>query len=223
MKEGKPSRETVVITSLEAGRLLSDPDKLTLLCPFFSGAYTVKEAAELLGLTLNAAYLQMQRFYQAGLLEVVRKLPRAGRAVKVYTVSATAFFVPLKLLEGETRETLLGRTTRSWEDKLVQGILKAEAFDDRSCGVRVALGDEGKLVSGFVTSTEGDRSDRMEQGAPAVLDMWLSLHFTKEVAKSFQCELHELGLKYCKLFDDTQGEPYILRLAMAPQSNGSER
>ena len=102
MKEAKPSSETVVVTNPQAGQLLSDPDKLRLLCPFFSGAYTVKEVAELLGLTLNAVYLQVQRFHKAGLLEVVRELPRAGRAVKVYETSATAFFVPLKLLAGET-------------------------------------------------------------------------------------------------------------------------
>lgn len=76
MKEAGPSRKTVIITDAQAGRLLSDPDKLTLLCPFFSGGYTVKEAAELLGLTPNATYLQVQRFCRAGLLEVVRELPR---------------------------------------------------------------------------------------------------------------------------------------------------
>ena len=219
MKEAEPSSRTVIITSAQAGRLLSNPDKLPLLCPFFAGAYTVKEAAELLGLTLNATYLQVQRFYRAGLLEVAHKRPRAGRAVKVYRVSATAFFVPLALLEGETRETLLGRVTRSWEDKLVRGILKAEVEGDHGCGVRVALGDEGKVTSGFVASPD-DRSDRMEEAAPAVIDTWPGLRFTDEVAKALQRDLHELGLKYRKLYDD-QGEPYVVRLAMAPQDDVS--
>lgn len=220
MKELEPSRgtvgEMVVVTNPEAGRLLSDPDKLWLLCPFLSASYTVKEFAKLLGLTLNAAYLQVQRFYQAGLLEVVGERPRAGRVIKVYGASATAFFVPLRLLEGETRETLLGRIARLWEDKLVQGILRAEALDDRNCGVRVALGDEGKLVSGFVASPEGDSSDHIEQGMPAVFHMWLSLRLTEEVATSLQRDLDALNLKYRGLFDDTKGKPYVVRLAMAP-------
>ena len=167
-------------------------------------------------MTLNAAYLQVQRFCRAGLLEVVREVPRAGRAVKVYGTSATAFFVPLGLLEGETRETLLGRVARSWEDKLIRGILRAEAFDDRSCGIRVALEDEGKVVSGFVTSPESARNDRTEADQPAVLDTWLLLRLTDEVGKSLQRELHELSSKYRKLHGH-QGKPYVIRLAMTPQ------
>lgn len=216
MKEAEPSSKMVIVTNVQAGRLLSDPNKLTLLCPFFSSNYTVKETAELLGLTLNAAYLQVKRFCRAGLLKVVHELPRAGRAVKVYRTSATAFFVPLELLEGETRETLLGRVAQSWEDRLVRGILRAEAFDDRSCGIRVALEDEGRVVSGFVTSPEGDRNDHTEVDQPAVLDTWLILRLTDEVGKSFQRDLHKLSSKYRKLHYD-QGKPYVVRLAMAPQ------
>lgn len=219
MKEAEPSSRTVVVTDVQAGQLLSDPDKLPLLCPFFAGAYTVKEAAALLGLTLNATYLQVQRFCRAGLLEVAYERPRAGRAVKVYRVSATAFFVPLELLHGETRETLLGRVTRWWEDKLVRGILRAEAGSDHGCGVRVALGDEGKVTSGFTASPE-DRSEHLEPDAPAVIDMWLGLRFTDDVAKSLQRDLYELGLKYRKLYDD-QGKPYVVRLAVAPQDEVS--
>ena len=48
--------QTVIVTNLEAGRLLSNSDKLALLCPFLTDVHTVKEIAELLGLTLNAAY-----------------------------------------------------------------------------------------------------------------------------------------------------------------------
>ena len=209
--------QTVIVTNLEAGRLLSNSDKLALLCPFLTDVHTVKEIAELLGLTLNAAYFQIQRFCRAGLLEVSHEVPRAGRSVKVYKASATAFFVPLQLLGGETRETLLSRDNRLWENKLVKGILKAETFDERSCGVRIALGDEGKLTSGFVTSPDGERDDETTPDKPAVFDTWLSLNLTKEVAKALQHDLDRLSLKYQKLYDDDHGKPYVVRLAVAPQ------
>lgn len=197
-----------VVTSPEAARALTLPERLRFFEPFLGRELTVKQAAAEAGCTLNAMFVRVRRFVGWGLLRVAREERRAGRAVKVYAPVAEVFFVPAEV-SGEER--------RSWR------AFQARAFD---VGWRFAAQATGGVV--------GQRVYRNADGVPSMMSavspredfgppdgdgpaMFTGSHDALRLsfaqAKTLQRELHDLYTRYSR----AEGEGrYILSVQFLP-------
>jgi len=91
----------------EQARLLTDSRAQTFFRVFLAHDSTASEAATELGVDLNAVLYRIKTFLAAGLLQVVREIPRHGRAIKVYRSVHDAYFIPYELTPFATLEERL--------------------------------------------------------------------------------------------------------------------
>lgn len=100
-RENSPSWEDVdadgllLVTDPDQAKILTDPHQVQFLSPFLGRSCSVSEAADEVGCSLNSMLYRVRRMQTVGLLEVVERRRRAGRAIKVYRSSAPGYRVPM--------------------------------------------------------------------------------------------------------------------------------
>ena len=100
---GSPHR----VTDPRQAHLLTEPRSKDFFKPFLARERSVKEAADLLGCSLNTMLYRVGVMLDAGLIEVVQTRARAGRTVKVYRSVHEAYFVPFSVTPYATLEERL--------------------------------------------------------------------------------------------------------------------
>jgi len=211
----------------EAARALVDPETRQYLAPFVWRERRVSDVAAELGVTTNAVLYRVRQFLRLGLLEVTRTVPRAGRAVRHYRAVTPGFFVPFassgtdsvehlyEIALGGTGATLLASLTRAWSSL---------AEDPRWFGL-YTYGDERGLMSNVVLPAPPDDPNAMPgdflswllgSDAPALWDNTFPLRLSREDAKAFQRDLHDLKRRYDKRKLEEGGEVYLIRTTLTP-------
>ena len=192
---------------------LIDPKALAYLAPFTGRERTASEVAAELGVTLPRLHYQLTRLLGAGLIQVVREVPRAGRALKVYG-AAPAFFVPFEATDHETLEAAISRATRAWQQRFVRSVVYSVLEIPGRWGLRVFRDETGVLV--LEPGHAPDRPwDLLADDSPAVLPGgWATdLQLDFEDAKALQRELAAIGRKY---LGRGGSQRYLLQLNLAP-------
>ena len=212
MKEGE-SLSILVVSDEAAADLVTDPRTLHPFAPFLGRERTVSQAAEEAGENANTTLKRVQRYLELGLLELVRELPRAGRAVKLYRSSADVFFVPYEAQSAESLETALAERDRFWEQLLRENVVRARREAVGAYGTRIYRDPHGRVqVQTAVTPTENFTT--LDPAGPAALSAWRdSVYLDFEDAKQLQRELFELLLRYQR---KRGAQRYIVRVGMAP-------
>lgn len=221
------SRDVLEITDPEQARLLLSDRTLCFLAPFVGQARPAAGAAKVLGVRLSTLLYQLGQLQAAGLLQVVREVPRAGRPVRWYRASGDAYFIPYWVSPFATpREWLRCEFAPKWE-RLIGGVVAAGeemlGTDGTAdvLGLEVVRAADGRLVVQHRLHSRGAaRMDPTAPTAPAVLTLWgdpVALDF--EDAKNLQREMAELFARYGH--KDGTGA-YVVMMAMAPRvSSGS--
>jgi hypothetical protein len=93
-----------VVTDPTQARFLTDPAKKRFFLPFLARERRIVQAAAEAGCSLNRMLYQVRTLVDAGLLQVLREEPRAGRAVRVYRSVHDAYFVPFSATPYNTLE-----------------------------------------------------------------------------------------------------------------------
>lgn len=127
-----------------AGRLLSDPESLSFLEPFLARESSISAAAEALDRPLDAVRYRVKRFLAAGLVEVVREVPRAGRAIRIYRSVADGFVLPFHVTPYADLEERLRASLGSDVEKVARATARA-LREEGVEGRRIYRGTDGNV------------------------------------------------------------------------------
>ena len=86
--------------------VLTDPWRRRILLAFQRSELSLSDASKALEMSLSLLHHHVKRLLAAGFLEVVREVPRAGRAIRVYRAVHDSYFVPSHLMARTMGETL---------------------------------------------------------------------------------------------------------------------
>ncbi|GEM45388.1 hypothetical protein DC3_10230 [Deinococcus cellulosilyticus NBRC 106333 = KACC 11606] len=190
---------------------LMDPIKRERIRPFLGQENTVKGAAEELGISISLMHHHTKRMLDLGLIQVVREVPRAGKAIFWYASVADAFYVPFSLTPFETMQAAYLKGEKPWQERFIEGLLKVALHletPEKTWGVLIRRDHHGDFD---VTSSIGP-----DQEAPdlpgAQWSNWTEIHLTPDEALALRMELQNLWLRYR---GKKNGQRYLLRLGLA--------
>lgn len=199
-------------SEVAAALLLKDKTR-RLLAPFALGKKSMKEASEALSIKLTTYYPYVKRFENAGLIEVVEVIARAGRSIKRYRTVADEFFIPHTLspllahfeeIQHVSHNTLLQAMSRAW----------LESTDETNAwGFRFYV-DPRIGFTAMGARSKGEPWDLLSGERPIVLPYWRKLKLSRDKARSMQRELQEVLERYTEEQDGR--DDYLIRIAMAP-------
>jgi len=193
--EASNSTSTLTIHHADVAELLLNAQTQRLIHPFLGKEQSAGGAAKILGMSTSALLYRVNKLLEYGILKVVREEPRAGRASKVYTTTASSFFVPFRVTRAETLEAHLAGVKHYYEQLLTANVAEAMRGLDEDWGMRVFQDDEGRIQT--LTAVYPDKLLQIDQVGPALLDFFYpSLHLDHEDAKALQHELVMLIQKY---------------------------
>ncbi len=178
---------------------------------------TLSEAGQELGLKLPQLAYHVDKFIKLGLLEVVREVPRKGRAVKVYRSTAAEFFVPFHLTPSETLGQLLFDLSAAGEARFHREAARALQTNSPVWGLYLTCGHNEHLEIVVAPSDRGyrDSDDLFGPEMPAVFTGDGEIRLDFATAKAFQQDLLELFKRY-RQQDTEKGQRYAYRLGLTP-------
>jgi hypothetical protein len=200
------------VTEPEQARLLTEPTSKEYFKPFLAQERSAAEAATVANCSLNTMLYRIKTFLQAGLLEVVRVVPRKGRAVKIYRSVHDAYFIPFKATPYATLEEGLEAHAAPIFAELLQAYaaaLRARAYYGHHLFV-----DEGGVVWTSDLLPELTPSDR-----PVVFSD-VRIRLRDEDARVLGRDLRELFDRALHLDAQAHGDPaakrYLLLVGLMP-------
>jgi hypothetical protein len=219
-------RSVLTVTHPAAVRLLTRGRARWVLGAFLRGENSVAGAARELNLDLRLVHRDVGALLSAGLLQVVREQKRAGRAVKVYTATAPAFFVPFSATDAADFAELGGKREQLYDELLGRASLRKfeqlhhEQSGGREWGVRLYLGPEGQVQ--VDTSYEGaelvEAAVRYQGPVGLLLSARTALRLTEAEAEEVQIELIRLLMRLRPISvqheQNGTGQPFLLRLGL---------
>ncbi|AEG91572.1 helix-turn-helix domain-containing protein [Ramlibacter tataouinensis] len=207
------------LDSPDAAVLYKYPRVLALLEVFMARPATLSAVAGQAHIPLASAHRMVERLISIGALEVAGMIERGGRAMKLYQVTAPAFFVPSTIERECLPDEVVRRTLDSHLDEQVPGLMKAarEALGDSAAsewGMVVYADRHGHLVA-RPDFKQGRTPRLLDDNSPAYLNFYLDdLRLNVCDAKRLQRELVDL-LKRYKCVEPGSGT-YTLSVIMAP-------
>ena len=201
-----------IIDSTEAAEFLLDYATQQIIHPFMGKEASLSEAADVLGVSINALHYRVQKLQSWEILRVTQERKRKGRAIKMYEATSTRFFIPFGATRAETLERYLKDAKRFFENQLTQCIANILQHSDQNWGIKVFLNEDG--VMNTKLASYPDMQIDFNQTNPALLDFYIpSLHLDAEDAHTLKEELSTLVQKYAKKEGKT---PYIMHIGLAP-------
>jgi hypothetical protein len=175
------------------------------LGPFMRTEHTLGSAAAELEMPASSLAYYVGRFVKAGLVQVAREQPRAGKPIPVYRSTADAFHVPFDAMPPGRRDEFLNGSR-----KLVLGEFTAAVdraiMNEGGSGIRV-LADPVRGVQ--IDFIDGSRASDI-----AATEWWGKLTLTDDEARRLSQELEDIVRRYS---DDRPGpgkRSYIAMVGM---------
>lgn len=211
------------VTSTEQAELLSDPVAVRFLEPFLGRERSASHAAAELGVAIDTLLYRVGRFLDAGLLEIIRERPRAGRPIKIYRTIADGFYVPFDLTGFAEHEEQMREQLRSGEDVIVaaasrlRGVMGEEGqriFRDETGQIwHQSAGDAGKAIEW------GDFAKLRAIPGPAFEAFASELSLSDSESKDLLIDLYELYERYRHASDANEaagrGRGFLFRFQLA--------
>lgn len=201
-----------------AGRLLSDPEWVGYLGPFLGRESSISAAARELRRPLDAVRYRVRRLLRAGLVEVVREVPRAGRAVRIYRSTADGFVVPFDVTPFADHEERLRASLASGNEVVVRAAaraLRASGLEGR----RIRRGDDGEIHQEAAAQGEVPWAP----GGDAIEAHAIDVEMTRERSREVLGELRELFERVRRASDDDAERgprrSYHLAFQIAPRDD----
>lgn len=195
-------------------KLLTDPISVGYLSPFLARERTVGQAAAEIGCGIGTMYYRVGVFLQAGLLEVRRVEPRAGRSIKHYRSVADGFFIPFEATPYAGLEERLEAQRREIDQRYVEAVarLLREAGVE---GQRLYRGPDGEVWQ--EAAADVNRViDLDSPDAPAALDFFREVRLTRNEARALQRELLSYRDRHPE--EERAGRPYLFQVFLVPEA-----
>ena len=218
MKGETASWDAHTVTSPRAIKALGNVEQARYLKPFFREALSLTQAAERLGMSVEALYRPVTRLEKLGLLRVVKTEPRGGRPVKYYRTPGSAFFIPASLVGLE-----LGlKNERSWHRLLERSLIEwwlGGIASSADWGLHVMpskVGDEESLaVSPGLPPQLPERNAASDPTHFA----WYKVELAEEDSLAFKRALLDLTAEF-KARERAGETRYVVHMAFVEEAQG---
>ena len=224
----RPPGEFFRAHTAEQARLLTDDAATRFLEPFLGRERSASQAARELGVPIDTLLYRVSRFLEAGLLEIVREEPRAGRPIKIYRTVADGFYVPFELTSYAEHEEQMREQLRSGEEVIVRAASR----------LLREIGEEGRRI--YRTSdgdvwyqSAGDEGKRLEWGdyermkqmpGPAFEAFAGELTLSDDESKEMLVTLYRLYERFERTSRENvrgeRGRPFLFRFQLAADDEG---
>ena len=226
VNSGRPPADAfVTVENPKQAELLSDTGSFRYFKPFLAQERTVSQAAAEVGCNLDTMLYRVKTFLAAGLLQVTRLEPRAGRPIKHYRSTHDAYLVPLRVTPYADVEERLRVQMQAGHDTLLRGtarVLRHRNQEGRRVYRRHDTGEVWQESAGD-TMLEFDFLDPESLRAhfetyrgPVAEAFGDELLLTDEEAKAFLLEFYALWLRYQGKENEPTREPYYFSLGLVP-------
>lgn len=185
----------MVIRDPALGALFASSRYRRILMLFASAPLSIAEAAKRYDLDLKRLHYHVQRLERAGLLNVFDVRPRAGRPIKRYRASSSAYFIPEEVLPKPFGEELAAELRAS----LSTGAARSNR------GMLLTVGPRGEPV-GRVIAAEGS--------PPEAFELWRVLRLNRAEVARLRQELDHV-LRSFEGRTDAGGQVYLIHAAAA--------
>ncbi|MFZ4718839.1 MAG: hypothetical protein ACOYMR_05415 [Ilumatobacteraceae bacterium] len=205
---GVPHRVVVVRDHLGVDLLL----KLTstrCMAPFMRTEHTLGTAAAELEMPASTLAYYVQRFVRAGLLEVVRLEPRAGKPIPVYRATADEFHIPFDAMPPGKRDEFLHGSRHRILDRFATA-MERQIMRRRDSGLRVLPHPVRGVAIDFL-----DNDQLADVGAT---EWWGAIHLSDEEALAMRDELQAVVAKYADDRPSAGRRTYISMVGLAPDT-----
>lgn len=207
------------VTDPEQARLLTEPVSKEFFKPFLAHERSASEAAAVMKCSLNTVLYRIKTLLRAGLLQVVREVPRKGRAVKRYRSVHDAYFVPFHVTPYATLEERLWVQAKPLFADLVGAYAGALRINERY-GHHIFIGHNGAVWTSDLLP------DLTPMGLPVVYSD-MPAHLEDEDARTVGRELQEvfgraleLGAKVTR---EGKSHAYLCMVALLPVDEPPKR
>lgn len=191
-------KELQRITSAKTAAALANARQRFLVLKLVECDRSLRDLAELSGLSLSLLHYHMARLQTLGLVEIAHSKPRAGRDMKYYRATAKAYFVPVHLASRKRGDELMA----SLRAGLNRANKMAEGDGD---GVLYTLDEQAGLRMQVVRG----------KGSTPILESWATLQLTSMAAQALVDELRSLLARY-RQSKSKGGRTHLIHCALAP-------
>lgn len=178
------------------------------LAPFLRTEHTLGSAAKELEMPASTLAYYVGRFRKAGLLEVVRLEPRAGKPIPVYRATADQFDVPFHAMPPGRRDEFLHGSRRHVLAEFMTAMDRA-VLAEHSSGIRIT----SHPVRGMQIELSPD--DRPANSP--VTEWWGKVRLTDEQALELRDALEDLARKYGNDEPGPGRRTYITMFGLVPE------
>jgi DNA-binding transcriptional ArsR family regulator len=157
------------------------------LAPFIRTEHTLGTAAKELEMPASSLAYHVGRFRKAGLVDVVRLEPRAGKPIPVYRATADQFEVPFHAMPPGRRDEFLHGSRRHVLAEFVAAMDHA-ALAQRSNGIRVSSHPVRGMQIEFAPDDRPDDSP--------ITEWWGKVRLSEEEAIELRDTLEALAARF---------------------------
>ena len=173
--------------------LLLNLEAARRLAPFMRSEQTLGSVAAELDTPASSLAYWVGRFQKAGLVEVVRREPRAGKPIPIYRAVADEFQVPLDAMSPGQRDEFLNGSRRHMFDEFTKAVDKvAEKYLRRGISVRPHT-DRG---------VEIEFLDADDELPVSVAESWGVVSLTDVQARELQATLQAISKQHSERRDE---------------------
>lgn len=144
------SNQPVIIRDHLGVDLLLNLNAISRLGPFLHAEHTLGSAARAAKVPASSLAYWVQRFLTAGLIEITRVVPRAGKPIPHYRAVSSEFQVPFDAMPPGTRDEFLLRGRKFAFDQLIAASNHAAGRELANAGIRVAASSETGVEINFI-------------------------------------------------------------------------
>lgn len=201
------SNEPRIATDHLAVDLLMSLRATQRLAPFMHGEHTLGSAAAEAGVPASSLAYWVGRFLTAGLVEVTRLQPRAGKPIPHYRATASEFRVPFEAMSASSRESLFHGPRRHMFERFV-------AASDRAAsryyteGIRVRAHPDRGMELSIVEPAAG--------APPPVTEWWGTATLHAEEAAEVHRLLEDIRTRYGRDLSGPGRDRYLMVLGFTP-------
>jgi hypothetical protein len=178
------------------------------LGPFMREEHTLGTAAAELEMPASSLAYYVQRFVRAGLVEVLRREPRAGKPIPVYRATAECFQVPFDAMPPGARDEFLNGSRHHMLGEFTKA-MDREVTRHFDSGIQVQC----HPVRGVII----DLGDGARGAEPDVTEWWGKVRLSEEEAREYGAALEELARKYGNDHPGPGRRTYITMFGLVPE------
>lgn len=184
--------------------------------PFMRAEHTLGSAAAELDMAASTLAYYVGRFVKAGLVEVVRLQPRAGKPIPVYRATADEFHIPFSAMPSGRRDEFLHSSRKHVLAEFVAAIDRQLVDDHDDNGIRV--------VADPVRGVQIDFIDNGTDDDLVATEWWGSIRLTDDDARAMRTELEAIVARYTGREAEGRGSRgYIAMVGLVPDGRRRRR